>query len=158
MLASALFTDLSIDDIGFQYILEITITTIPSSFHQISQQLNPFDIISARMVTHTGEPMQVTLRFLADYDTVASGNEDNIAIYILNTFSRTYINVTISDIQVSRGSILVSFTMVGDVENTAASIYNDLQAGRISLYVDGSTIEADQNYMLVDGEIYGPSD
>ncbi|XP_033119893.1 fibrocystin-L-like [Anneissia japonica] len=158
MLASALFTDLSIDDIGFQYILEITITTIPSSFHQISQQLNPFDIISARMVTHTGEPMQVTLRFLADYDTVASGNEDNIAIYILNTFSRTYINVTISDIQVSRGSILVSFTMVGDVENTAASIYNDLQAGRITLYVDGSTIEADQDYMLVDGEIYGPSD
>ncbi|XP_071946075.1 fibrocystin-L-like [Antedon mediterranea] len=157
-LANGMFTDLSIDGTGFQYIMEITLTTTTSSSYMLTKQLTAFDVVPASIVVHTGEPMEVTLSFLANYASYASGKEENVKINFLNKFSNMYTNVTFTVESIYEGSIRIDFTMVGDVDNTVATMYNDLQAGRITLFIDGTIIEADKYYMKVNGESYGPSD
>ncbi|XP_033119895.1 fibrocystin-L-like [Anneissia japonica] len=151
--AQGVFYNLSVDAAGFQYVLEVDVVTVPSSTYHLSQKLVSFDVTNG--VSYTGNPVKVALRFLADYATVAAGKEKYLEINFINNFAISYPSVTITNVDIYEGSIMIVFKMAGDTDNTKDAIYSDLTAGRIALTFNGQILEADTSYMLVDGEHYG---
>ncbi len=101
--AQAHFTNLSIDDDGYQYILQIQVITVPSSSYNFSVQTDPFNVVDPSVVVHTGEARTLTLTFNANYSAIVAGNEAAFISNFLNNMAPRYPNVTITNVAVSEG-------------------------------------------------------
>ncbi|XP_071828580.1 fibrocystin-L-like isoform X3 [Apostichopus japonicus] len=155
--ARATFNNLSINAVGVSYLIEITIATTPSSAYGLSENLESFDVVDPNAITYSGEPVRLTLRFIADYATVAAGQEEALEIYFLNQIAPEYANASFSNVEISEGSILISFDVTGDAEEVQAEMWEDILEGQLVLDFNGHVLEAD-TFLLVEGEDYnGPT-
>ncbi|XP_054766411.2 fibrocystin-L-like [Lytechinus pictus] len=153
--AQASFT-LSINEASYYYILDISVVTSPSSAYQASTSLDPFNVVAENTAVNSGETASLTIRFNYDYSSIAQGNEELIAANFLNHITPNYMNATFSNVQVSEGSILISFDITGDVETVQSLIWEDILDGDLSLTFNGQTLLAEE-YLMVDGAPYEPT-
>lgn len=106
--ARATFSNLSINAVGVSYLIEITIATTPSSAYGLSENLESFDVVDPNAITYSGEPVRLTLRFIADYATVAAGQEEALEIYFLNQIAPEYANASFSNVEISEGKYRIN--------------------------------------------------
>lgn len=102
------FKNLSVSSSGVNYVLKVSVTiTVSNNYIQQSLETDAFDVVDpADAVTSSGETVTLTLRFDADYDTVAAGQEEALKIYFLNHMASQYENVTFSNIVISEGEYI----------------------------------------------------
>ena len=101
--ARAQFSNLSINEAGIQYILEVQVTTVPSSAYDFSVELDSFNVEDPGAEVHTGDAVTLTITFNADYSAIVSGKENLFIINFLNNIAPLYDNVTFSNVQVTEG-------------------------------------------------------
>ncbi|XP_072027284.1 LOW QUALITY PROTEIN: fibrocystin-L-like [Amphiura filiformis] len=156
--AQAQFSNLFIDAAGYQYILEIQVITVPSSSYDFTVRTDPFDVVDPDTVVHTGEASTLTITFNADYDAIVAGKEDLFISTFLNNIAPMYPDVTITNVAVSKGSIVVTFDIQGDLEGTQEAIAQDLADGDIVLNFDGNNLVANVVFFFDGEEIDGDGD
>ncbi|XP_071488092.1 fibrocystin-L-like [Diadema antillarum] len=144
--------NLSIDESGYYYIIDVSMATSPASDYTGQLTMDPFNVLAADGITHTGETRSLTVRYNYDYASIAQGNEDLLAANFLNHLAPKY-NATINNVQLSEGSILLTFDVTGDVDSVESQIWEDILDGDFSLTFNGQTLVADE-YLLVDGSEY----
>ncbi len=103
--AQARLSNLSIDATGVKYILTVSVTTVPASHYQLSLLLAPFDVEACLPGNYTGPTRKVLLRFLSDFDQVAAGKEELLAINFLNHIDPKYPAVKMSNVMISKGAV-----------------------------------------------------
>ena len=105
--SQAHLNDLYIDAFGHQYIIEVHISTFPSSINEFIIQLDPFDVLrrTRGLRGSNATETRLTFRFDVDYDAVVGGKEELLEINFINTISPLYPNVTISNVNVTRGKL-----------------------------------------------------
>ncbi len=101
--AQAHFTNLVIDDDGYQYILQMQIMTVESSSYNFFVQTEPFDVEDPNAVVHTGEAAQLTITFNADYDAIVAGKEHVFIINFINNVAPRYPDATFTHVAVAKG-------------------------------------------------------
>ncbi|PIK41089.1 hypothetical protein BSL78_22056 [Apostichopus japonicus] len=174
--ARATFNNLSINAVGVSYLIEITIATTPSSAYGLSENLESFDVVDPNAITYSGEPVRLTLRFIADYATVAAGQEEALEIYFLNQIAPEYANASFSNVEISEGKYRINIpirplnlsancqTFDSDLVRChwrcgrgTAEMWEDILEGQLVLDFNGHVLEAD-TFLLVEGEDYnGPT-
>lgn len=102
------FKNLSVSSSGVNYVLKVSVTiTVSNNYIQQSLETDGFDVVDpASAVTDSGETVTLTLRFDADYDMVAAGQEEALKIYFLNHMASQYKNVTFSNVVISEGEYI----------------------------------------------------
>ena len=105
--AQARFTNLSVDLAGYHHILEIRVTTEPSSDYAFSVSVDPFDVEDPDVVVYTGEATSMSITFDVDYDTVVNSNENLFMYSFLNNIASLYPNVTFSNVVLSEGMLIM---------------------------------------------------
>eukprot|EP00057_Strongylocentrotus_purpuratus_P032169 XP_786826.2 PREDICTED: uncharacterized protein LOC581747 [Strongylocentrotus purpuratus] len=147
---------LSINEASYYYILTVSVVTSPSSAYHASGSLDPFNVVAENNAINSGETASLTIRFDYDYSSIAQDNEELIAANFLNHIAPNYENATFSNVQVSEGSILISFDITGDVESVQSLIWEDILDGDLSITFNGQTLLAEE-YLMVDGAPYDPT-
>ncbi|XP_002740339.1 fibrocystin-L-like [Saccoglossus kowalevskii] len=150
------YSDLYIDTYGKDYLLEVTVTSSPADY-ELTVVLSNFDVIDPNASIPSGSTKSVTLTFDEDYNSVVSGLETYFAIMFVNHMNARYTHLTVSNVQLSEGSIVVTFDATGstdDLDNTLIVMWEDVKNGLI-LKFNGTELVSTES-MLVDGEdFYG---
>ncbi|XP_077992871.1 fibrocystin-L-like [Glandiceps talaboti] len=152
------FYDLFIDVAGIDHIIEVTVTSDPDDY-ELTITLPSFDVTSLDAYVPTGASKTVKLEFDAVYSTVISGMENYFTIMFINQMSAKYTNISISDVELSEGSIVVDFIATGpeiDLDASLVLMYEDVKSG-LTLTFNGHTITAMET-MQVDGQDYYGND
>ncbi|XP_077870118.1 fibrocystin-L-like [Saccoglossus kowalevskii] len=152
--SQAAYSDLYIDTYGKDYILEVTVTSSPADY-ELTVVLSSFDVIDPGAPILSGTTKSVTLTFDENYKSVVSGLETYFAIMFINHMNARYTNVIVSNVQLSEGSIVVTFDATGspdDLDNTLIVMWEDVKNGLI-LTFNGTELVAMET-MQVNGEDY----
>ncbi|XP_041477742.1 fibrocystin-L-like isoform X1 [Lytechinus variegatus] len=149
---TAIFPNLTIDFIGYGYVLNVDIFAVRAQEYSSSAQLDPFNVTVRGAVPHSGSSVEATIRFDNDY-SVVEGKETVFVNNFHNNIGTHLSNVTITNYKVTRGSILLTFTMTGDTQGTLEVLYDDLQNGNVVVVFEGTTLQASP-VLLVNGEEY----
>ena len=104
--AQAHFDHLFLDAGGFHYLIQVHVYTYPTSIYDFVLMLDPFDVMGEKPVYANASSVTFTCRFDADYDTVVAGKEEMLKINFLNTIGPMYPNVTMSNVNVTRGRLI----------------------------------------------------
>ncbi|XP_070541075.1 fibrocystin-L-like [Ptychodera flava] len=152
------FHDLYIDYKGKDHIIQVTVVSDPDDY-ELTILLPAFDVTVPNEEDPTGISKNVILEYDADYSSVIDGQESYFAIMFVNQMESIYTNVSVSNVLLSEGSILVAFDVTGpssDVDSTLVTMWEDVKKG-MSLSFNGYTIVAMET-MKVDGEDYYGND
>ncbi|XP_022094388.1 fibrocystin-L-like [Acanthaster planci] len=141
------FTSLTIASLHSGVILDFRVT------HPANTTLAGISSAAFDVVALLSKRLQI--RFPDDYDQVVVGNEERLKSQFEDYVVRKYTNIRLGNIEIQKGSILVSFDLKGEVEAALKAMWTDIREGNFYFEFDGRKLKAD-DYLLVDGKPYGP--